>query len=152
MIDPWRRAVMPLIAALLFAGTAAAAPVAPAVASAATPTIVGTWMNPRGTVAVRTGACGDRLCGWVVWASAQAQEDARDGGTTRLVGTALLENYRADGDGGWAGTVFVPDRNQRFYSEIAQVDADAMELKGCILHGLICRSQVWHRIAELPRG
>lgn len=114
--------------------------------------IAGTWMNPHGTVAVHTGACGEKLCGWVVWASAEAQADARDGGTARLVGTALLENYRPDGAGGWSGTVFVPDRGQRFYSEIEPVDANAMKLKGCILHGLICRSQVWRRIPETPRG
>jgi uncharacterized protein (DUF2147 family) len=141
----------PLAAAALLLG--AAVPLAAAQpAAAAQPSIYGTWLNPHGTVAVRTGPCSDRLCGWIVWASAQAQEDARDGGVTRLVGTALLEDYRPEGSGSWSGTVFLPDKGRRFYSEIEQVDANNMKVKGCILHGLICRSQVWRRIADAPRG
>jgi uncharacterized protein (DUF2147 family) len=116
------------------------------------PAIYGTWMNPYGSVAVRTGPCLDRLCGWIVWASPEAQADARDGGVNQLVGTALLENYRAEKGGSWSGTVFIPDMGRRFYSEIEQVDANNMKVKGCILHGLICKSQVWRRIAEPPRG
>lgn len=125
---------------------------APTVRATPSDPIVGTWMNPYGSVAVRTGACGDRLCGWVVWASAEAQADARDGGTARLIGTALLEDYRRTGSRGWAGTVFVPDRGQRFYSVIEPLGADAMKLKGCILHGLVCRSQIWHRVSAVQNG
>ncbi|PZQ60808.1 MAG: DUF2147 domain-containing protein [Sphingomonas taxi] len=132
--------------ALMLAGSA------PASAQPATASITGMWLNPHRTVVVRTGACGEKLCGWVVWASAQAQEDARDGGVTRLVGTALLEDYRPGRPGNWSGTVFIPDMGKRFYSEIEQVGADDMKLKGCILHGLICRSQMWHRITDLPHA
>jgi uncharacterized protein (DUF2147 family) len=127
-----RRLATAITTALILCGTAQAH------AGPSSNSIAGTWMNPHNTVAVHTGACGEKLCGWVVWASAEAQSDARDGGTARL--------------GGWSGTVFVPDRGQRFYSEIEPVDANAMKLKGCILHGLICRSQVWRRIPETPRG
>lgn len=134
------------VGALALALSAGAAPAQPA------PTIYGTWLNPHGSVAVRTGACPQgRLCGWIVWADAEAQSDAQDGGTTRLVGTALLEDYRADGNGGWQGTVFVPDMNRRFFSKIEQVDANTMKLKGCILGGLICKAQLWKRIERLPQ-
>ena len=133
-------AVMPSLA--LVAGAAPAQPV---------PAIYGTWLNPRGTVAVRTEACAqDHLCGRIVWADADAQSDARDSGVTRLIGTALLEDYRADGRGRWQGTVFVPDLNRHFFSKIEQIDADTMKLKGCILNGLICKAQLWKRIGHLP--
>lgn len=112
---------------------------------------LGTWLNPHGTVAVRTGSCGDRLCGWIVWASAEALADARDGGASGLIGTELLENYRPD-SAGWAGTVYVPDMGRRFYSRIEPVGSDGLRVKGCILHGLVCRSQLWHRIAQPPHA
>jgi uncharacterized protein (DUF2147 family) len=115
-------------------------------------TIYGTWMNPYKSVAVRTGPCGERLCGWIVWANEEAQTDARDGGTPKLIGTALLENYRAEKPGSWSGTVFVPDMNRRFYSIIQQVGPDQMKVKGCILGGLLCKSQLWHRIADVPHA
>ncbi|WP_315760031.1 DUF2147 domain-containing protein [Sphingomonas sp. Y38-1Y] len=112
--------------------------------------VVGLWMNPHGSVAVRTGPCGDKLCGWVAWASAEAQSDAREGGGGPLIGTELLQDYRPNGGGSWSGTVFVPDMNRRFSSRIDTVAPDKLRVKGCILGGLICKSQMWTRIEKLP--
>jgi uncharacterized protein (DUF2147 family) len=145
-MTPLRHRIIGATLALIGAGAA----LAPAAAQPAAPSIYGVWLNPHKSVAVRTGPCADRLCGWIVWANAEAQSDARDGGVDRLVGTALLENYRPDGTNSWSGTVFVPDMGKRFYSEIEQIDANDMKVKGCILHGLICKSQIWHRIADVP--
>jgi uncharacterized protein (DUF2147 family) len=128
-------------------------PAASAQGQAAPPrTIDGIWINPHRSVAVRTGMCGGRLCGWIVWADAHAQDDARDGGVDRLVGTVLLEDYVPDGPDRWAGTVFVPDIGKRFDSRIEQSGADALTVKGCVLHGLFCKSQVWRRITAVPHG
>jgi uncharacterized protein (DUF2147 family) len=117
-----------------------------------TASIYGTWINPYHSVAVRTAPCANRLCGRVVWASREAQQDARDGNVPNLIGTSLLENYRPTGARSWAGTVFVPDMGRHFYSLIEQVDDGNMRVRGCILHGLVCKSQVWHCIADVPRG
>ena len=112
----------------------------------------GFWMNPRGTVAVRTGACGAHLCGGIVWASAEARADARDSGVDPLVGVQLLEDYRPLGSGAWAGTVFVPDMGRRFASRIEQSEPDHMVVKGCVLGGLLCKSQTWRRIGQPPHA
>lgn len=125
------------------------APLTGSAASAAS-SVDGLWMNPHNSVAVRTGACGTKLCGWVAWASPDALSDARESGVTNLIGTALLENYVPRQDGGWAGTVYVPDMGRRFASTISQVQG-GLQIKGCILGGLICKSQLWHRIDQLPK-
>lgn len=126
--------------------------VAPAMASARPArSPEGLWLNPHGSVAVRTGACGDRICGWVVWASAAAQKDARESGVDKLVGTELLESYRPNGPASWAGTVFVPDMGRRFSSRIEALSPSQLKVKGCILGGLICKSQLWSRIDRLPQ-
>ncbi|KEQ53351.1 DUF2147 domain-containing protein [Sphingobium chlorophenolicum] len=130
-----------LWAALAFLATAANVPA---------PQPEGLWLSPHHNVAVRTGPCGDRLCGWIVWADGEAQADARDGGTPRLVGTELLEDYRAEGRGQWRGTVFVPDMGRRFASQISQLSPGRLRVRGCILGGLICKSQLWTRIEHLP--
>lgn len=109
------------------------------------------WLNPHNSVAVRTGACGDRLCGWIVWANGEARADAHDAGVNDLIGTALLQDYQRVGRGRWKGTVFVPDMDHRFSSEIDQISPTRLKVKGCLIGGLICKSQVWSRIAELPR-
>jgi len=37
----------------------------PAIATASFSSRQGSWLNPHGSVAVRTGPCGDELCGWI---------------------------------------------------------------------------------------
>ena len=108
-------------------------------------TVEGVWHNPKNSVAVRTGACGDRLCGWVVRATDEAQGDARDGGTPRLIGTAIMREYRPNGRNTWAGQVFVPDMGHSFGSTMKLVDANTISVKGCLIGGILCKSQIWRR-------
>jgi uncharacterized protein (DUF2147 family) len=107
---------------------------------------MGTWINPKGNVKVETGFCGSRLCGKVIWANPHAEERARQGGVAELVGLELLHDYRRIAPENWQGEVFVPDMGRRFASKITQIDANTLKISGCILGGLICKSQVWHRI------
>lgn len=107
--------------------------------------VIGTWINPRHTVKVETSPCADRLCGWIVWAAPQALADARDSGIQQLVGTELLRDYRSTGAGRYQGEVYVPDMGRTFYSKIEQRNTNSLTISGCILHGLICKSQEWHR-------
>jgi uncharacterized protein (DUF2147 family) len=106
---------------------------------------IGTWINPRGSVKVQTGRCGDKLCGWVIWASQEAAADAAAGGVRQIVGTILLRDYISTRPGNWEGEVFVPDMGHTYYSTISQPDANSLKIRGCVLGGLICKSQVWHR-------
>lgn len=124
----------------------------PAVAQPTTGASGPLWINPHGSVAVRTGACGDKLCGWVVWASKEAMDDARDSGVTSLIGTELLQDYRRNSAGGWTGIVYVPDMGRSFSSTITPVGANTIRVKGCLIGGFVCKSQVWQRIAKLPNA
>jgi hypothetical protein len=72
--------------------------------------------------------------------------DAIDAGIPHLVGTTLLQDYRPKGPGHWAGRVYVPDMGRTFYSTIDQQGPDQLKISGCILGGLFCRSQLWHRV------
>ncbi len=120
--------------------------------AAEAPPPAGLWISPHHDVAVRTAPCGNHLCGWVVWASATAQADARAGGTDRLIGTELLEDYAADGRGAWSGTVFVPDMGRHFSSRIELASADRLQIRGCLLGEMLCRTQLWTRIDAVPHG
>ena len=122
---------------LALAAAPAPAPVPPA--------ILGTWRNPKNSVAVRTGACGERLCGWIVRASDKAKADAKRGGVDPLVGTALLRDYRPAGRDKWSGSVFIPDMGRTFESTVRMVDANTISVRGCLIGGFICKSQIWTR-------
>ena len=106
---------------------------------------IGTWINPRGTVKVQTGPCGPNLCGRVVWASADALADARDSGISQVVGLELLRDYHSVGRGHYEGSVYVPDMGRSFFSKMEQRDPNTIRISGCILGGLLCKSQDWHR-------
>ncbi|WP_294289901.1 DUF2147 domain-containing protein [uncultured Sphingomonas sp.] len=134
------RAIGLATVAMLAATPAIAAPISPE----------GLWLSPHKSVIVQTGPCGDRLCGRIVWANGEAESDARDAGVEHLVGTMLLQDYRPDGDGRWKGTVFVPDMGHSFASEIDTVSPEALRVKGCVLGGLLCKSQLWTRVAAVP--
>ena len=103
------------------------------------------WINPYNSVKVEIGSCGANLCGWVIWANSEAQQEARDGGTANLIGTELLQNYHSTGANSWQGRVFVPDMGRSYYSTISKTGPDTLKVSGCIFGGLICRSQTWHR-------
>jgi uncharacterized protein (DUF2147 family) len=147
-------AILMTAAALLAVEVPAAASPAPAngCAAAARPTVEGLWMNPHGTVAVRTGDCRGRLCGWVVWASPQALQDAKDGGVDHLVGTELLEDYSADGADRWSGSVYVPDMGHSFSSTITLSAPGELQIRGCLIGGIFCKSQTWQRIEKVPNA
>ena len=125
-----------LLATLVAAAPFSASPSPPA----------GFWLNPHGSVEVAIAPCARaQICGTIVWASAEAQQDARESGVGNLIGTRLLRDYGPTGAGGWQGQVYVPDMGRSFFSRITQVDPQHLRISGCVLHGLICKSQTWLR-------
>jgi uncharacterized protein (DUF2147 family) len=118
-------------------------------AYAAPPTAVtpiGTWQNPKHTIAVRVEQCGSELCGKIVSATPEALADARDAGVTNLIGTELLRDYRSAGPGRWSGTVYVPDMGRSFSSHIVQPAPNTLRISGCLIAGFLCKSQDWTRL------
>ncbi|WP_241656491.1 DUF2147 domain-containing protein [Sphingomonas oligophenolica] len=137
--------------AMLVAGTVAGSSIAAKTGAAniAADPVFGTWRNPKGTLTVETAPCrnGGALCGAIVWASDKARADARAAGVATLIGTQLLSDYHRTGQGNWSGTVYIPDMGRSFSSRIKQVSPETLTISGCLIHGFICKSQVWHRIA-----
>ena len=114
-----------------------------AVAQAASPAAVeGRWINPSKTVVIDIAPCAEALCGTVVWATAQAQQDAKKG-TPNLIGTQLLTGLQAKGEL-WQGKLFVPDQRLHATAKIAPAGAGELKVSGCEIG--ICKSQVWSRL------
>jgi uncharacterized protein (DUF2147 family) len=132
---------------LLFAVMASLA-TAPAAASG----LEGSWTNPRHSITVKIGPCGATQCGRVTSASAKARADAANGGTQRLVGIELISGIEPAGPGRWRADIFVPDQNIHSSGDIALTGPNRMLVRGCFIGGLICREQVWTRVAAGKRG
>jgi uncharacterized protein (DUF2147 family) len=118
----------------------------PASADEMAPPIGSEWHNPSNSVHVRIDECGAKLCATVTWASDKAKADARRGGTENLVGTKLFRDLAPAGSGRWRGKVFVPDMRKTFSGTISFAGSDKMIGKGCVLFGVICKSQTWSRV------
>ncbi|MEL6541322.1 MAG: DUF2147 domain-containing protein [Pseudomonadota bacterium] len=108
---------------------------------------LGTWRNKSDSVHVQIKPCGENTrCGVVVWANDKAKQDAAKGGTENLVGTQLLRKFREKKDDLWRGKAFVADLGKEFTGTVQPVDYNTMEVKGCIVGGLICKTQIWTRV------
>lgn len=125
---------------------AASAGVAFPASAAAQDAIYGVWRNPKNSVHIDIQPCGQYLCGRVVWANANAREDARKGGTKELVGSQLLRNFAPGKGGAWKGKVFVPDLNVTVSGTAELIDANTLKARGCVFAGIGCKSQNWKRV------
>ena len=139
-----RPAAAAIIACVLIGGALPAAAITRI--QSAEPT--GLWINPAHSVEVATAVCGAALCGRITWANSTALGDARAGGVLQLTGTEILENYHRSGAASWHGRILVPDMGRTFSSTLTLVGADRLRISGCLLGGLLCKSQIWTRVEQ----
>ena len=129
--------------------TAAAAAVALALAvspAAAQANIEGHWTNPKHATLVHVTRCdGNSYCAVVLKASAKAQANARKGGTRNFIGTEILR-VRDSGDGRFKGKAFDPESNLHVPATVRFVGPSTIEIQGCALFGLICKTQRWTKV------
>ena len=125
---------------------ATAAVLLAAQASAYAQSIDGRWINPAKSVIIQIAPCGDKRCGTVEWASAEAQADAHKN-APKLVGSSLLTDLEPKTASQWRGRLFVPDRNIRAAAKIDVLGPDQIKVAGCALGGILCDSQQWTRTA-----
>jgi uncharacterized protein (DUF2147 family) len=107
--------------------------------------IRGDWVNQRGTAIIRIDNCASGLCGTVVWSAPTAQRDAIRGGTADLNGSIVMSGFVRATERRWRGTLFLPDQNRMVKATIELRGNDQLQVKGCELAGLVCRSQRWNR-------
>jgi len=108
--------------------------------------IEGRWVNPKGSVTVQVAPCGPAYCATVIDASAKAKATARKGGTPNLIGTQVMSDFRARGDGTYRGRAFDPKRNLRAPATIRMVGDSTLVVKGCLISGIICKEQRWKKV------
>ncbi|ESR23440.1 hypothetical protein N177_3508 [Lutibaculum baratangense AMV1] len=103
-------------------------------ASAAGPE--GTWLTESGETKVKIAPCGGGLCGDIVWLQAPTPN--------AQVGTRLL-TMSASGNGSWSGELFNYKDGKTYRGKLSLESENRIKLSGCVLGGLICRSQTWTR-------
>jgi uncharacterized protein (DUF2147 family) len=110
--------------------------------------LFGVWSNPKNSVHLDIRPCGGSACGYVVWATPQAQADAKRGSGDNLIGQQLLRDFEPSKTG-WRGKVFVPDLNHTFSGGARLVDASHLEAQGCLIGNFLCKKQIWTRVGDV---
>ncbi|QCI68962.1 DUF2147 domain-containing protein [Phreatobacter stygius] len=108
----------------------------------------GTWLSQSGETRVRFADCGNQLCGTIVAASGQARDEKNENAALRsrnLVGIRMI-TMRANGANAWQGSLYNFQDGKTYNGRMTMPSANSMSLSGCVLGGLICRSQTWSRV------
>jgi uncharacterized protein (DUF2147 family) len=126
--------------------------IAPAPARAADP--LGTWLTGDKKGKVHIVNCGGAICGNLVWLQEPNDPDTNkpkldknnaDAGkkSRPLIGAPIVLNMKPSGDGTWAGQVYNAEDGNTYSGSFTMTSATSAQLKGCVMGGLICKSQTW---------
>ena len=142
-------------AAAFFLSTVALQTIAPA--RAADPNPLGTWLTADKDSQVRITNCGGALCGALAWlqkpndpATGRPLTDKNNADATKrsrpLLGVQIILGMRPSGTNQWSGNVYNAEDGRTYTGAFTLTGPGTAELKGCVLGGLICKSQTWTRV------
>ncbi len=113
-----------------FIGTAALAALS-ITAQAAEP--FGTWIRPSTGAQLSFYDCGGKLCAKVVGVKDQSKKD--------MVGKVIMTGAAKSSDNAWKGDLLNLEDGKTYSGTITLLSASALNLKGCVLGGLICKDE-----------
>jgi uncharacterized protein (DUF2147 family) len=117
----------------------------------------GTWLTEGGKSQIRLAHCGEALCGRIQWLkepsdpTGKPKRDIRNpdpGKRDRpIIGADILMGMKpGETADQWAGDIYNPEDGKTYQARLTLQDARTLQVKGCVLGGLICKSQAWSRV------
>jgi uncharacterized protein (DUF2147 family) len=127
---------------------------------AATPALaadpIGNWLTKDDEAKVAIGRCGDALCGSIV--ALKTPIDADTGrpmtdknnpdaakATRPMIGVQIIIGMKPSGPDKWDGQVYNAEDGKTYSGSVTMTGTSTLNLQGCALAGLICKSQIWTR-------
>lgn len=102
----------------------------------------GEWWTPGFNARVRIDACGDAVCGHIVWLWDEAPKGVAD--TNPLVGRLVIDRMQAAEAGFWrGGRLYNPEDGRDYRGSLHLQSPERLVVDGCVL--FVCRTQVWRR-------
>jgi uncharacterized protein (DUF2147 family) len=104
----------------------------------------GIWLTQSGDTRVRIAKCGAALCGIIVSSTYQKDTNNSDPKLRErsMVGVQMISDIRPTGDG-FSGQLYNPQDGKTYTGKLKVMSPTTLQLSGCVLGGLICRSQTW---------
>jgi uncharacterized protein (DUF2147 family) len=126
-----------------------------AVAPAAAGDPGGKWLTKDGTATVNIAHCGEALCGTIVALkepndpkTGKPKVDSENPDAAKrgrpIIGVQIVFDMKPSATPDkWDGQVYNAEDGKTYTGSITLTSATALELKGCALAGLVCKSQTW---------
>jgi uncharacterized protein (DUF2147 family) len=117
----------------------------------------GTWLTQTGTSRIRVADCGGALCGTIVWLKEPNDPDTGKPKTDKnnsdaskrsrpLLGTQIVLGMKPAGADKWTGQVYNAEDGKTYSGNLTYSGGGSLQLQGCALGGLVCKSQTWTRV------
>jgi uncharacterized protein (DUF2147 family) len=130
------------------------AALSPTPASAADP--YGTWLTGDKKGKVRIVNCDGAICGTLVWLqvpidpdTGRPKTDKRNADASKrdrpLLGVAIVLGMKPSSATKWVGKVYNAEDGNTYSGSFALTGANTADLKGCVMGGLLCKTQIWTR-------
>ncbi len=102
---------------------------------------IGVWLRESKGWHVEFALCGDKLCGEVI------SGDGVDKGTGQsVIGVKMLYDLVKSDATTWVGRMYNPGDGNEYKGKVEVLSENEIKMSGCLLGGLICRSEKWPRI------
>ncbi len=118
---------------------------------------VGVWLTEDGEARVQIFNCGQALCGKIISLkepnypeTGQPKVDKFNRDLSKralpIVGLKIISGLKPAGTPDrWEGSLYDPEEGNTYKGILTVQGALAMKLQGCVLAGLICKSEIWKR-------
>jgi uncharacterized protein (DUF2147 family) len=109
----------------------------------------GTWLSQSGETRVRIAPCGAALCGTVVWQKTPSK-DANNPDPAKqgrpVVGIQMISGMKQAAAGEYQGQLYNFQDGKTYTGKLKVAGPGSLSLSGCVMGGIICRSQTWTRV------
>ena len=118
---------------------------------------LGKWLTQENKATVAISHCGDALCGTIVAlkepndpATGKPKTDINNPDAAKrgrpVIGVQIVFDMKPSGKpDAWDGQVYNAEDGKTYTGSITLTSATTLDLKGCALAGLICKTQTWTR-------
>ena len=110
--------------------------------------VIGRWRGSDGVSEIAITRCGPALCGKIVWLKQPHVDRFNPDPKLRerpLLGLQVLSDFKPDASGVLTGTGYNPEDGKSYRTTLSPKGPDTLEIRGCVLGGLVCDDDLWTR-------